>query len=346
MQDVFAAEQRALAATSWQLVGLADALAQPNAWIRRQLFGTDIFVQRFGDELRGFHNVCAHRGFPIRTEDAGVGTVQCGFHGWVYSKDGVPTGVPRNAELFQLSRERQRELALPRVRVEAIGRWVFASLSPTAPPLAEYLGPYAGVWRTLDAHLGPLIHLETSITTANWKRHVEITLDDYHLAHVHPTTFGALAGDAEVHRFFYQQHGHHSCYMRRRDPDWTFEQFWQDVARGVPDPTGYKIFNTFPNSLIAAGADSAVAWSATPLTARSTRVDLYLFEWAHRPFTDAERKNLIDFNVQVFHEDRRACETWQTAIEQLAHPPVLGRFEQRIGWFRDAYTEVTGLVPP
>jgi choline monooxygenase len=333
-------EQRALARVSWQLVGLADALAEPNSWLRRTVFGTDVFVQNFGGELRGYHNVCAHRGFPIRREDAGNGPVQCGFHGWVYSKDGVPTGVPRNAELFQLSRDAQRDLALPAVRVEKLGRFVFATTSSEAPPLAEFLGPYADCWRTIGDAMGPLFHLESAVTKANWKRHVEITMDDYHLAHVHPTTFGAFAGDAEVHRFFYQRHGMHSCYMRRRDPDWTFETFWDGIKRGVNDPTGYKIFNTFPSSIIAASADSIVVWVAYALTPTSTRVDQYLFGWAHNTFDAATVQGLVDFNTKVFHEDRRACEEWQTAVGALDHPPVLGKLEQRIAWFQDAYADV------
>lgn len=337
----FATEQRALAEACWQLVGLRSDLAHPNSWIRRPLFGTDIFVQNFAGELRGYRNVCAHRGFPLRLADAGVGPVQCSFHGWVFNRDGVPTGIPRNAELFQISREQQKALALPEVRVEAIGQFVFASLSPTAPPLAEYLGPHADVWRAIDSGLGTVIHLESAITTANWKRHVEITLDDYHLANVHPTTFGA-GGEAELHRFFYQRHGRHSCFLRRRDPDWTFESFWADVRRGVPDPTGYKIFNAFPCSLIATSADICVAWVAAPLTATSTRVDLYLIPWTHVPIEGEARQALIDFNIKVAGEDRRACEAWQTTVDQLAHPPVLGALERRIGWFREAYAELVG----
>ena len=341
MQVEFAAEQRALAAACWQLVGLRSDLEQPNSWIRRTVFGTDIFVQSFAGELRGFHNVCAHRGYPIRLADAGAGPVQCGFHGWVYSKEGVPTGIPRNAELFQISREQQKTLALEPVRIEAIGQFVFASLSPTAPALADYLGPHADVWRAIDSGLGTALHLESAITTANWKRHVEITMDDYHLAHVHPTTFGA-GGEAELHRFFYERHGRHSCYMRRRDPDWTFASFWEGVRRGVPDPTGYKIFNAFPNSLIATSADVCVAWVAAPLSARSTRVDLYLIPWTHVPLEGEPRQALIDFNIKVAGEDRRACETWQTTVDDLAHPPVHGALERRIEWFREAYAEVVG----
>lgn len=118
---------------AWQLVGVSDDLANHNDWVRRTVSGVDVFVQNFNGELRGYHNVCQHRGFPLRREARGNGTVQCGFHGWVYDRHGVPTGIPRNRELFCLSRERQSELAIPPVRVATIGRFVFAALCESDP---------------------------------------------------------------------------------------------------------------------------------------------------------------------------------------------------------------------
>ena len=343
--DAFAAEQQVLARTCWQFVALRDELAQPNSWVRRLVFGKVIFVQNFGGELRAYHNACAHRGFPLRCEEAGVGPVHCGFHGWTYSRDGVPTGIPRNGELFQLSRDQQRDLALPEVRLESIGRFVFATLSADAPPIVDYLGPYADVYRTLDRSFGRLVHRESSRTLANWKRHVEITLDDYHLASVHPTTFGVF-GDSPPHTFYYQRDGAHSCYLRRRDPDWSFDSFWAGMRAGTEDRTGYKIFNCFPNFLIATSADMCVAWVAAPLDAGHSIVDLYMFPWKDRTFTAEEERGLVEFAVKVFHEDRVACEQWQTTIADLTHPPVLGRLEDRIGWFRASYDELMSQAPP
>lgn len=337
MDDEFAAEQRALAAVSWQLVAVREQLELPNSWIRRTVFGTDVFIQSFGGELRGFHNVCAHRGFPLRTSVCGAGPVQCSLHGWVYNKDGVPTGVPRNAELFQLSRDAQRELALPALRVDTIGRFVFATTSAAAPDLVAFLGAHADVYRALDASIGPLAGTCTLPSTANWKRHAEITLDDYHLASIHPTTFGA--GEAPpTYKFVYRRDGLHSSMMRRRDPDWSFDGFWADVAGGTFDRTGYKIFNTFPVSYIGATIDVCTASVIIPLGPRRTEVVFYIFLWPGAPAELGPQ--LVRFNRELFGEDLAACQTWETAVDALGHPPVLGRLEERVGWFRDAYQEV------
>lgn len=330
----FLAEQRALAAKCWQFIGVTDDLATDDAWIRRDLFGQSVFVQRFEGELRGFHNVCAHRGFPLRCERFGTGPVRCGFHGWGFNRDGVPTTIPRNAELFSLTREQRTALALPAIRVEAIGRFVFAARG-NAPDLASYLGPYADVYRAVSAALGPLVLRESDELAADWKRHAEIAFDDYHLASVHGTTFGARE-PAPLHEFVYRRDGLHSCYLRRRDPDWSFDGFWRDVAAGTMDQTGYKIFNVFPAILLATTRDAVIASAVFPGPASTCRLDSYLFRWTGAPAEGTD--DITAYFRAVFREDREACERWQGGA-----PPgtTLGKLEERIAWFREAYEEIT-----
>ena len=95
---------RARAETLWAMSGPCSAspTTSPNDgdWFRATLGGRSVFVQRFGDELRGFENVCVHRFFPLRTADKGNGVIRCGFHHWQYNKDGVAVGIPKCKELF------------------------------------------------------------------------------------------------------------------------------------------------------------------------------------------------------------------------------------------------------
>src|SRR5262245_48002334 len=72
----------------WTLLGVVTDVANDGDWFRTILGGRSIFVQRFGEDLRGFENVCAHRFYPLRTKDKGNGPIRCGFHHWQYNKDG------------------------------------------------------------------------------------------------------------------------------------------------------------------------------------------------------------------------------------------------------------------
>src|ERR687886_523281 len=55
-----------------------------------------VVVMRDGDGgLRGFVNVCRHRGHPVALEDGNARRLQCRYHGWTYGLDGRLTGAPR-----------------------------------------------------------------------------------------------------------------------------------------------------------------------------------------------------------------------------------------------------------
>lgn len=337
----FAAEQDELAKRCWQFLGPRELWPTTDSWIRRTLFGRDVFVQRFGDELRGYSNICQHRGYPLRTADSGRGLVQCGFHGWQYNRDGIPTGIPRNPDLFGLSQEQKAALQLPSVRVESIGNLVFAARSSDVPPLVEYLGDIGDVFRTYDADRGPIYAHSHFELAANWKRHVEITLDDYHLEGVHPQTFGKH-GTHALTGHVYKQHGPHSSMMWRRDAWWDFGPWWEKIRRGENVHEAYKIFNAFPMAYIASFREGCFASVATPLAEQRTRIDWFLWNWHDQPDDPAQRQAMIDWNYKVGPEDAGACEAWETAIHGFDREPIFGKLEERCAWFRDAYARMVG----
>ena len=84
----------------WTLLGITPDLEKDGDWFRATLGGRSIFVQRFGDTIKGFENRCAHRFFPLRTSDKGNGPIVCGFHHWHYNRDGHAVGIPNCLEVF------------------------------------------------------------------------------------------------------------------------------------------------------------------------------------------------------------------------------------------------------
>ena len=56
----FAEEQGRLAHV-WTFLGMTTDLANDGDWFRASIATRSVFVQRFGSELRGFENLCAHR---------------------------------------------------------------------------------------------------------------------------------------------------------------------------------------------------------------------------------------------------------------------------------------------
>lgn len=334
--EAFRYEMSLLSRGAWHFLTFTDELANDNDYVRRTVFGRDIFVQNFGGVLRGYHNVCSHRGFPIRRERNGNGLVQCGFHGWVYNREGVPTGIPRNSDLFGLSREAQCEIALAPVRVESVGRMVFVAFAEGAGSLRTYLGKYADVLDAASAHAGRLVYRDTGITRAHWKTCFEISLDDYHLQMVHPISFGA-GPLPPVHRFFYERGGLHSCFLRRRDPDWSFDGYWSGLRSGVVDFTGYKIHQLFPNVLFTIEPACLSCWHYVPIDDEHTSVERYIVEWKHAPIPDENVAGVAKLMIEIGDEDRAIVEALHAQADQRRRPDVLGKLETRIGWYREAY---------
>lgn len=337
----FEAELATMASRCWQFVGTTRELARSNDWVRAQVFGQDVFVQNHRGELRGFSNVCQHRGFPIRREAQGRGPATCGFHAWTYDADGVPVGVSRNDELFAFTREEKRTRCLPRIRVEEVGGFVFAALDDGVPALESYLGRYAVLLRTIGARMGERRFRATNETQANWKLAYEVTLDEYHVPYVHPESF--RAEPIPVWGCVYERDGMHSQLLRRRTADWSFASFWDDAAHNEYEFAGYKIHHLFPNLLIAVSRGLIVVTSYVAGATDRTIVEDWLYEVNGDPYDDAWWAATAQGQQIISGEDRRISEAQQKVATQIVRPPVFGALEERVAWFHEAYDEAVGV---
>ena len=88
-------------------------------------------------ELRGFVNVCRHRGHVLCEGDARRETIQCPYHAWTYALDGSLRSAPRADREPGFDRE---SLGLVPVSVDTFGPFVFVNPDPEPEPLADALG--------------------------------------------------------------------------------------------------------------------------------------------------------------------------------------------------------------
>ena len=129
---VLAVEERRLFRPSWQYVGPLECLRRPGDHIVGQVSRVPVLVVRGGDGgLRGFLNVCRHRGSLVAAADGNAPRLRCPYHAWTYNLDGTlrsasQCGPEIEAEL--------PELGLVPVRVATFGRFVFASAAADGPP--------------------------------------------------------------------------------------------------------------------------------------------------------------------------------------------------------------------
>lgn len=216
----FEVEQDRVFGCAWVCVGYTSQVREVGDTLVATVGGQPIAVTRDKQgQLRGFHNVCRHRGSQLIQASGRHHQFRCPYHSWVYSLDGSLASTP----LFEpgLAADgtfRKDDYGLLPVRVDTWGCFVFVSLRPALPPLATYLGDllarYAGF--PLDA-LVPVRHKDYRIAS-NWKLVAENFLEYYHLPWVHPelTTVTAI----EMHR-------------RNQGPGMYMSFFASPLARGA-----------------------------------------------------------------------------------------------------------------
>jgi len=95
-QELFELECETLFKTHWQFVCHVNEAAEIGAYVTFDVAGERALVIRGHDGiLRGFHNLCRHRGSRIVPDARGVcnKAMVCPYHGWAYNLDGGLRGI-------------------------------------------------------------------------------------------------------------------------------------------------------------------------------------------------------------------------------------------------------------
>ena len=139
--EFFDAEKRAFLRAAPQVVCHESEIAEPGEWRTLEYLGESVVVIRGDDgETRAFSNVCRHRGSRLVDGDGGCAKVlTCPYHAWSYARDGGLVGVPHRSEYPGLQTEK---LGLFPVPIENWHDFLFVTLEPGAPSVAEMMAPY------------------------------------------------------------------------------------------------------------------------------------------------------------------------------------------------------------
>ena len=181
------AAERAYLAEAWLFVGLESQLEASGDVIVETLLGSPIIVRRSEDGmLRGFYNVCQHRGGPLAMPGTSrCKVLKCRYHGWIYDQSGRLVGTPGFAKAPPAS----FMMADHSLRSIAVDHWrglVFVKLSDdvsadegrpsqTLADAMENVDPFAMAPRATRSFR----------FACNWKLYVENWLESYHFPWVH-----------------------------------------------------------------------------------------------------------------------------------------------------------------
>ena len=185
-EGFFAAERAAFLRAAPQVVCHESEIAEAGEWRTLEYLGESILVIRGDDgEARAFANVCRHRGSRLVDGTGGCAKVlTCPYHAWSYARDGALVGVPHRHEYPGLDTSR---LGLKPIALERWHGFLFVTLEPGAPSVAEMMAPYeAEIAPYRFEDLRAIGRVTLRPRDLNWKTIADNYSDALHIPIGHP----------------------------------------------------------------------------------------------------------------------------------------------------------------
>ncbi len=312
---VFEFERKAIFDASWQYVGHVSQVAHAGDVLIGEVTHNPVLITRGQDNiLRAFHNVCRHRAGPLATENAcGLRVLQCKYHGWTYTLDGMLRGVPHwdRVDLFD-----KKDFGLQPVRLAEWEGLLFVNLAHAegAPPLESQ---FAGIReRIAPVNLSSLKHHRRVVypIDCNWKVYVDNYLEGYHVPIVHPELNKVL----DYSRYTSELHPHYSL---------QYSPFRADADNSMygADTTEAFYYFVFPNMMLNIIGDRLQVNHVAPVDAGHCNV---IFDYLYRDTaSDQALKQIaadIAYSEAVQREDEEICVQVQRGLRSSSYKT--GRF--------------------
>ena len=323
-QAVYDWETTRFFAGTWSCLGRLDDLLGPGQVRGVRVGGESVLLSREDDEVRGFSNVCRHRGHELAPvgEAFDARLVRCPYHAWTYRFDGSLKTAPSFSGLLGFD---ESDYPLITVSVDTWGGWLFVNLDGAAAPLDEQVGNLTGVLAPYEPDWLSVGHRQEYEVEANWKVIVENFNECYHCTSIHPalcevtpvgsgadlTPTGLWCGgtmDLKPHAATMSMDG--------LTPLQPLPGVTNELLRQVVYVT------VFPNLLISAHPDYVLAHRLEPLSPTRTRIECaWLFPTAATNDPNFDATYAVDFWDLTNHEDWAVCEGVQRGMTNSGHRP-------------------------
>ncbi|MCX7288063.1 MAG: aromatic ring-hydroxylating dioxygenase subunit alpha [Rhodobacterales bacterium] len=323
-EDIWQQERSRIFARTWQVMGSAASVASPGDYLAMDIAGTPVFAIRGRDgALRGFRNVCRHRGARLLADGSGqCGLIICPYHKWSYADTGRLVQAPwfgRDPAIIP------EDWPLEPIHLAQWRGLLFAALDPETS-LEEQLGalPDELADEPLESY-----HATDSATVsfdANWKVYTDNFVEGYHIPGTHPSFFAAIdfeAFETTAHRGYVRMTAPPKDGLFYRGkwlwmwPNWTLSLFDGGMNVSRINPAGVHRTDQHYHFLFADTSDAAA-----PARAAS-----------------------VQGTLGVVREDTQVCaETHRNyAAGAYSSGPLSGRHEKGVLYFQNRVRRALGV---
>lgn len=335
--DVWQQEQERIFSRNWLYVGRASGSVT-----LVELCGESVIMAWDGEGIvRGFYNVCRHRGTRLCAEPPAqsLHAIQCPYHAWTYDLAGNLIGAPN---MHEVAGFRKEDYPLHPVAVAEWAGCLFVNLDPAAPPLSQALAP---IWGKFGAwQLAELVVAQeaTYEVAANWKLIFQNYSECYHCPTLHPalnrlTPYRNAGNDLEEGPIL-------GGPMRLSDGVGSMTLSGQRCAPPLGQVSGADLgcvyyYTLFPSMFLSLHPDYVLIHRLQPLAVDHTRV---VCQWLFHPTALAQpgfdAGEAVAFWDMTNRQDWRVCELSQQGVSSRAYTPgPYAELESMIAAFDRAY---------
>jgi glycine betaine catabolism A len=353
--EIFAEEQEKIFSTQWVLVGHQSQLSQVGDYFVAEVASESLIILRDrGGEVRGFYNVCRHRGTRLREDSNGhLSAIQCLYHAWTYGLDGRLIGAPHMDDVPGFDKA---DYSLHPVNLALWEGFIFVNLADASTQrggyisLEEWFAPLAGKfsrWKLPALRSAKRIEYDVR---ANWKLMFENYSECYHCPGVHPMLSRVspydsaendlaegpfLGGFMKINPGKSLSMSGNACALgitdlsrardrapaRNRNPSQKIENDY-DHEHEHDEKNRVFYYSIFPNMLLSLHPEYAMVHQLWPQSPERT---LIVCDWFFHPDaftrTDFKPEDAIEFWDMTNKQDWHVCELSQQGIASRAYEP-------------------------
>jgi Rieske 2Fe-2S family protein len=325
--EVFAREQEKIFSRQWVCAGHQSEIAKAGDYFVREVAGESLIILRDkGGKLRGFYNVCRHRGTRLREDRAAqacrhVTVIQCPYHAWTYGLDGRLIGAPHMDEVQGFNKA---DYPLHAVNLALWEGFIFVNLARASAPLEKWFAPLTGKFAHWNlAKLRSAKRTEYDVR-ANWKLIFENYSECYHCPGVHPMLSKVSPYDSSENDL---------C-------EGPFLGWFMSITKGAgltmsgkacalpvgdmrsEDHARVFYYSIFPNMLLSLHPEYVMVHQLCPKSPERT---LILCDWFFHPEAfdrdDFHPSDAIEFWDMTNKHDWHVCELSQQGIASRTYQP-------------------------
>ncbi len=321
--EIFADEREKIFSAQWILVGHQSQIGKAGDYLVQEVAGESLIIARDkSGEVRGFYNVCRHRGTRLcEDKDGHLSAIQCPYHAWTYALDGRLIGAPHMDDVPGFEKA---NYSLHAVNLAVWEGFIFVNLAHSPPPLEEAFAPLSGKFSHSNLRqLRSAKRIDYDVQ-ANWKLIFENYSECYHCPGVHPMLSKVSPYDSAQNDL---------C-------EGPFLGGFMSIAKGasltmsgnacalpvgdIKSEDHHRVFyySIFPNMLLSMHPDYVMVHQLWPQSPQRT---LILCDWFFHPNAfnraDFRPNDAIEFWDVTNKQDWHVCELSQQGIASRAYEP-------------------------